>query len=63
MTEKRLGYNLEELKQMIADGWQMAHDPICSAGFDAAIYIINWYERVLDKHHINKESGEKDERP
>ena len=63
MTEKRLGHTLEELKQKIEDGWAMAHDPMCSDGFSAATYIISWYERVLDKHHINKESGEKDEQP
>ena len=35
---------IEELKQKIKDGWAMAHDPACSAGFDAADTLIKYYE-------------------
>jgi hypothetical protein len=41
---------IEELKQKIKDGWQMAHDPMCSEGFEAAIELINYYEKELSRY-------------
>ena len=35
---------IEELKQKIKDGWQIANDPICREGFKSANQLIAQYE-------------------
>lgn len=35
---------IEKLKEKMMDGWQMAHDPLCSKGFEAANRLIAQYE-------------------
>jgi len=39
---------IEELKQKISDGWAMAHDPMCSAGFEAADKYIQYLEDQIN---------------
>lgn len=39
---------IKRLKERIADGWAMAHDPICSEGFRAADSLIKYYEEQIN---------------
>ena len=45
---------IEELKQKISDGWAMAHDPVCSAGFEAADKYIKFLLERLEFYHTQK---------
>lgn len=38
---------INNLKEAIKDGWAMAHDPLCSKGFQAANEYIKYLEMTI----------------
>ena len=40
---------IKKLKDKIDDGAAMAHDPMCSEGFEAARMLIEYYEIQLER--------------